>query len=70
MKKPLLKFSQAAVIYLELLFSHFLQSVAAGEVCTALLIEAHELDPGHVAQVQNVLTSITSSVEKSLSVLS
>ena len=28
---------------------HFLQSVLAAEVCTALLIEAHELDPGHIA---------------------
>ena len=37
-----------------ILLVHFLQSVLAGEVCTALLVEAHELDPSHVAQVQNV----------------
>ena len=47
---------------IKLLVSHFLQSVLAAEVCTALLVEAHELDPSVIAQVQNVLDLLNAAV--------
>jgi len=47
-KMPSVPKEQRAFL-LFLIFGHFLQGVFAAEVCAALLVEAHELDPGHVA---------------------
>ena len=42
--------------------SDLLQGILAAEVRAALLIEAHELDPRHVADVQNVLDLFDAAV--------
>ena len=41
---------------------HFLQGIFAAEVCTTLLIEAHKLNPSHIAQVQHVLNLLNAAV--------
>ena len=44
--------------------SDLLQGILAAEVRAALLIEAHELDPRHVADIQNVLDLFNAAVFK------